>query len=97
MQNRPIGALPKRLRAVRSSGDQPEPGCVMDEYEEADSERNRLFRTPCGFCDQAPGFWCVDASGREISNVNGQHNVGYGQPGVKRGVLRALCTKAGLA
>lgn len=68
----------------------------MDEYEEAELERKRLLDTPCGFCGQAPGFWCVDAGGREVRNVNRQHGIRYSQSGVKRGVLRALWVKARL-
>ncbi|MBM7788969.1 hypothetical protein [Tenggerimyces flavus] len=68
----------------------------MDEYEEAAQERKRLLSTSCGFCGQAPGFWCVDAGGREIRNVHRQHVIRYSQSGVRRGVLRALLVKARL-
>lgn len=68
----------------------------MDEYEEADVERKKLLATPCGFCGQASGYWCVDAGGREIRNVHRQHVIRYSQAGVKRGVLRALLVKARL-
>lgn len=68
----------------------------MDEYEEADAEWKRLLVTPCGFCGQAAGFWCVDAGGREIRNVRRQHRIRYSQSGVSRGALRALLAKARL-
>ena len=68
----------------------------MDEYEEADAERKQLLDTPCGFCGQAGGFWCVDAGGREIRNVRRQHRIRYSQSGVTRGELRALLVKARL-
>lgn len=69
----------------------------MDEYEQADEDRKRLLATPCGFCGQAPGFWCVDAGGHEIRNANRQHAIRYRQARVQRGgIVRALLTKAGL-
>ena len=68
----------------------------MDEYEQAAHERKRLLDTPCGFCGQAPGFWCVDAGGREVRNVHRQHVIRYSQSRVSRGVLRALLVKARL-
>ncbi|MBM7789954.1 hypothetical protein [Tenggerimyces flavus] len=68
----------------------------MDEYEEAALERKRLLGTPCGFCGQAAGYWCVDAGGREVRNTNRQHVIRYSQSGVRRGVLRALLVKARL-
>lgn len=68
----------------------------MDEYEEAELGRKRLLDASCGFCGQAPGYWCVDAGGREIRNIHRQHVIRYSQSGVKRGVLRALLVKARL-
>lgn len=68
----------------------------MDEYEEVAAERKRLLNTPCGFCGQASGYWCVDAGGHQIRNVNRQHGIRYSQAGVRRGLLRALFVKARL-
>ncbi|MBM7790138.1 hypothetical protein [Tenggerimyces flavus] len=68
----------------------------MDEYEEAELRRKKLLATPCGFCGQTAGVWCVDAGGRAVRNVNRQHGIRYSQSGVRRGLLRALWVKARL-
>lgn len=67
----------------------------MDEYEQAEDERRRLRRTPCGQCGVSSG-WCVDAGGRSIRNIHRQHRVRYSLARVDKGVLRALLVKARL-
>lgn len=64
--------------------------------DDRDAERKRLLATPCGWCGQGAGWWCVDAGGREVKNVFRQHAIRYSLAKVDRYALRVLMTKAGL-
>ena len=68
----------------------------MDDQDRAETDRKRLLATPCGFCGQGAGWWCVDAGGREIRNANRQHKIRYSLARIDRFELRVLLVRAGL-